>query len=324
MSVASEIENDFSSIELSIVIPVSERHDDLQLLYSNYASELSSFPYSKEFIFILDGPHDSALEVLQELKSTHQDVRIIQLNHWVGEATALSVGFENARGRFVITLASYFQVEPVEIKKILSKLIDDDDDLVVSWRYPRGDSLFNRMQSKVFHWLVNILTGESFRDISCGVRAMKAVVAKEVPLYGDLHRFFPLLAFRQGFRVSEVQVQQSHHDHGIRLRRPGVYLRRLLDLLALFFLFKFTKKPLRFFGLLGASLFTIGSTIVGYLGFERIFLGVGLSNRPLLIAGALMMVLGVQLFSVGLLGEIIIFTHSRDDKEYQVREILGS
>ena len=153
---------------------------------------------------------------------------------------------------------------------------------------------------------------------------MKSIVAKEVPLYGDLHRFFPLLAFRQGFRISEIQVQQSPHDHGVRLQRPGVYLRRLLDLLALFFLFKFTKKPLRFFGLLGVGLFSIGSVVTGYLGFERLFLGVGLSDRPVLIAGALMMVLGVQLFSVGLLGEIIIFTHSREAKEYQVREILGS
>ena len=324
MPVVSHSESESPPIELSIVVPISERHDDLQQLYLTYASELSSFGYSMEFIFVLDGPHDSALEALNKLKRTHENIRIIQLNHWVGEATALSVGFENAKGRFIVTLASYFQIEPFEMKRILGKLINDGDDLVVSWRSPRIDSLFNRAQSKVFHLLTNLLTGQSFHDISCGARAMRAEVAKEVPLYGDLHRFFPLLAFRRGFKISEVEVQQSQSDRGIRLHRPGVYLRRLLDLLTLFFLFKFTKKPLRFFGLLGVGLFSIGSVVTGYLGIERLFMGVGLSNRPLLIAAALMMVLGVQLFSVGLLGEIIIFTHFRGTKEYQVREILDS
>ena len=324
MSEFNQSENTSPHVELSVVVPISERHDDLQQLYINYSSELSSFGLSMEFIFVLDGPHDSAFGILNELKRTHEDIRVIQLNHWVGEAAALSVGFENAKGRFVVTLASYFQIEPFEMKRILGKVIDDGDDLVVSWRSPRIDSLFNRAQSKVFHLLTNMLTGQSFHDISCGARAMKAQVAKEVPLYGDLHRFFPLLAFRRGFKISEVQVQQSQSDRGIRLHRPGVYLRRLLDLLTLFFLFKFTKKPLRFFGLLGVGLFSIGSVITGYLGVERLFWGVGLSGRPLLIAAALMMVLGAQLFSVGLLGEIIIFTHFRGTKEYQVREILDS
>ena len=315
-------ENESSSIDLSVVVAISERHDDLHQLYLEHTKELSDYKYSIEFIFVLDGPHHSALEALQQLKRTYENVRIISLNHWVGEATALSVGFENAKGRMIITLASYFQVEPFELKRVLAEL--HDSDLVVSWRYPRIDSIFNRVQSKIFHWLTRLLTGKSFHDISCGMRAMKAEVAKEVPLYGDLHRFFPLLAFRRGFKISEVPVQQSPHDCGMRLNRPGVYLRRLLDLLALFFLFKFTKKPLRFFGLIGVSLFGLGSAVIGYLGFERLFLGIGLSDRPLLIAGSLMMVLGVQLFSVGLLGEIIIFTHFREAKEYQVREILES
>ena len=236
-------EKESSSIDLSVVVAISERHDDLHQLYVDYNRELSNYEYSNEFIFVLDGPHNSALEDLQKLQRNHENVRIIALNHWVGEATALSVGFENAKGRHIITLASYFQVEPFEMKRILGKLINDDDDLVVSWRHPRIDSLFNRIQSKVFHWLTKLLTGKSFHDISCGLRAMKAEVAQEVPLYGDLHRFFPLLAFRRGFKISEIQVQQSHHDCEMRLNRPGVYLRRLLDLLALFFCLSLPKSP---------------------------------------------------------------------------------
>jgi len=311
-----------NQVDLSVVVPISERHDDLRLLYEEYSKELSSSGYSQEFIFVIDGSHQGALQDLQLLKQTHSNVRIIMLNHWVGEATALSIGFEHARGKYIITLASYFQVEPSEMKRILGKLIEGDDDLVISWRYPRTDSLFNRVQSKVFHWLINLLIGRPYHDISCGLRVMKAEVAKETPMYGDLHRFFPLLAFRRGFRVSELQVQQSFYDRKIRLNPPGVYFGRLLDLLAMFFLFRFTKTPLRFFGLIGVSLFGIGGAVTGYLGFERLFFGIGLLERPLLIATALMMVLGVQLFSVGLLGEIIIFTHSREGKDYQIREIL--
>jgi glycosyltransferase involved in cell wall biosynthesis len=309
-------------VDLSVVIPISERFDDLKQLYEETRRELSSSGYTTEFLFVVDGPLDAAVRDLQILKQTHSDVRIILLNHSVGEATALSVGFEHARGKYILTLASYHQVEPFELKKFIGKILEGEDDLVISWRYPRIDARFNRIQSKVFHWIVKFLTGSQFHDISCGLRVMRAEVAKEVPLYGDLHRFFPLLALRRGFKVSEIQVQQSQHNRKIRLNPLGVYVRRLLDIFVLFFLFRFTKKPLRFFGLIGIGLFGIGAAVTSYLGFERLFLGVGLLERPLLIASALMIVLGMQLFSVGLLGEIIIFSHSREGKEYHIREIL--
>jgi hypothetical protein len=151
---------------------------------------------------------------------------------------------------------------------------------------------------------------------------MRRSVAEQIHLYGDLHRFLPLLAEQQGFRIAEIPVRQSPLDAKRRLYRPGLYLRRLLDILTLFFLFKFTKKPLRFFGLVGSGIFGCGAIITGYLGLYRI-LGFGpLADRPLLILGTLLMVLGVQVLSVGLLGEIIIFTHAGDDQEYKVREVL--
>ncbi len=309
-------------VDLSVVIPISERFDNLSQLYEETSRELSSSGYTSEFIFVIDGPFDAAVRDLQMLKQSHSDVRIILLNHTVGEATALSVGFEHARGPFILTLASYYQVEPTELKNFLGKFMEGKDDLLISWRYPRIDARFNRIQSKVFHWIVTFLTGSPFHDISCGLRVMKTDVAKEVALYGDLHRFFPLLAMRRGFKVSEIQVQQSRYNRKIRLNPLGVYVRRLLDIFVLFFIFRFTKKPLRFFGLIGLGLFGLGATVTGYLGFERLFLGVGLLERPLLVASALMIVLGMQLFSVGLLGEIIIFSHTRESKEYHIREIL--
>ncbi len=170
--------------------------------------------------------------------------------------------------------------------------------------------------------MIHLLTGVKYHDISCGLRLMKREVAQKIHLYGDLHRFLPLLAYERGFKVTEIQVKQSRHDAKRRVFRPGVYLRRLLDILTLFFLFKFTKKPLRFFGLVGSALSVAGAAIMGYLGLYRL-LGFGaIAGRPLVILGVLLMVLGVQLFSIGLLGEIIIFTHARKVKDYSIGKIL--
>jgi hypothetical protein len=151
---------------------------------------------------------------------------------------------------------------------------------------------------------------------------MKRQVAREVALYGDLHYFFPVLAYQRGFKVAEISVQPSRQDSGRRIFQPVSYLRRLLDLVNLFFLLKFTRKPLRFFGSIGSALFGSGTIITGYLGAYRLLEFGGISQRPLLMLGVLLMVVGVQLFSIGLLGELIIFTHAREVKEYQIKDIL--
>jgi glycosyltransferase involved in cell wall biosynthesis len=308
-------------IALSVVIPISERHDDLRELHDHYARELAATGQAFEIIFVLDRADPEALLALKALKKEHPAITVVTLSRWFGEATALSVGFEKARGTAILTLPSYFQVEPHQIHGLIQKLVEDHNDLVIGWRYPRIDAFFNRVQSRVFHWLVRALTGTSYHDISCGFRIMKRAVAKEVQLYGDLHRFLPLLAHQRGFKIAEVPVQQSPRDAARRMQTPGIYLRRLLDVLTLFFLYKFTKKPLRFFGLVGSGIFGAGAIVNAYLGVDRL-LGVPLAGRPLLVLGVLLMVFGVQLFSIGLLGEIIIFTHARGVKDYQTRDIL--
>jgi len=309
-------------VDLSVVVPISERLDDLRDLYNQYSEQISANGYSYEFIFVLDGPEPQILQTLKELRQGRAEVNVVILNRQVGEATALSVGLEKARGSIILTLPSYFQVDPTEIGHILTNLIDGKSDLVIGWRYPRIDSVFNRVQSRVFHALIRALMGIRYHDISCSVRVMTRKVAEEVQLYGDLHRFFPLLAHQRGFKVAEFPVRQSKLDVKRRLYGPGVYLRRLLDLLTLFFLYKFTKKPLRFFGLVGSAISCTGAVITAYLGLYRLLGLGGIADRPILILGVLLLVLGVQLFSIGLLGEIIIFTHARDVKDYQVGEVL--
>lgn len=309
------------AVELSIVIPVSGRWGDLRDIYNQYVKEVSATGHSYECIFVLDGPNEAALQPLRALKREHPEIQVIALNRWFGEATALAIGLERSRGAVVLTLPSYFQVEPFEIRRLLEQLKRVGSDMVVAWRHPRIDSLFNRVQANVFRWFVAALTGTRYHDVSCGLRVMKRKVIEEIRLYGELHRFLPLLAYELGFKVSEVPVQQSQFDLARRVYEPGIYLRRVLDVLTLFFLVKFTKKPLRFFGLVGSAVSLTGVVILGYLGLDRL-LGGAIAGRPVLILGVLLTVLGLQLFSIGLLGELIVFTHAQDRKDYQIEEIL--
>ena len=306
--------------ELSVIVPISERYDDVIALYKEYKTSVESYTKDYEFIYVLDGDFPEAQELLKKLCHDGEPIKVLRLSKWFGEATALTAGFKNSNGKNILTLPSYYQIEPAEIGKILHYL--NEADMAIAWRWPRKDSAFNQLQAKVFHSIFNSITEDDFHDLGCGVRAFRRKVADEVPVYGDQHRFFPVLASRRGFRVEEVKVEQSQRETGTRLYRPGVYLRRLLDILTVFFLAKFTKKPLRFFGLIGSGTFAIGGFLLLYLVFERIFLGVALGDRPLLLLSSLLIVLGVQIFAIGLIGELIIFTHAKDIKEYTIDEIV--
>ena len=307
--------------DVSLVVPIVERAQDVEAVYDAYASVLHKLSRTVEFIFVVDGGDRRVMDVLEHLPHKACSLKIIPLPYYFGESMALAVGFEQAAADVIVTLPPYFQTVPEGIETVLNRL-DDGYDLVVTKRWPRVDTWFNRVQTRVFHNLANRLTGQNLNDLGSGLRAMNRSVAKEISLYGDLHRFLPLLAYQKGFRLAEVEIPQHSADSQYRVYRPGVYLRRILDLLTVVFLFKFTKKPLRFFGLIGSGLFATGFCVSGLLALERMLGATSLSDRPLLILGVLLMVLGVQVGSIGLLGEIIIFTHARKLKEYTVRKFL--
>jgi glycosyltransferase involved in cell wall biosynthesis len=309
------------SVDISVVLPVGESHGDQGVLFRQYLKELAATGLSCEFIFVLKADDYEALQTVKKLKTEDPRVKGVILHRWPGEATALSAGFDKAEGVVILTLPSYFEVEPSEIQRLLKKLFEDESDVVIAWRHPRTDFLLHRALSWLFHQLIRKLTQTTYHDITSSVRAMRHQVAEEVQLYGDLQRFFPLLAHQRGFKVVELPVPQSRHDVKRGLYRPGMYLCRLLDILTVFFLFKFTKRPLRFFGLVGSELFIAGAMVVGYLGLYRLLDFGGIAGRPLLILGALLIILGAQLFSIGLLGELLIFTQS-PARDYQVNEIL--
>ena len=307
--------------EISVVVPLSERYDNIKKLYQLNSDELRKIGKTFEFIFVVDGKFQNAYEDLLQLKGDGHPIRIIKFSKHFGEATALMEGFQQAKGSAILTLASYLQVEPTDIGKLFAEL-DQGNDMVISRRYPRKDPWFNRLQSWFYHFLIQKLTGTSFYDITSGMRLIKKEALSEINLYGDFHRFIPILALQTGFKVKEVKVSHRKEDTQLRIVRPGIYLRRILDILTLFFLVKFTKKPLRFFGLIGSFLSIAGLGITAYLGIMRILGMTALKDRPLLLFGILLIVLGIQIFSAGLVGELIIFSHAKDLKDYRVEEIL--
>jgi glycosyltransferase involved in cell wall biosynthesis len=314
--------------DVSVVVPVVERFGDLKQLHREFAAELARLGFSPEFLFVVDDAQRAALPQLRELqREAEGEVVIVTLGGSFGESAALTLGLKRARGERIITLASYFQVEPRGLAAAFAELDRSDGgrcDLVAGRRHPRIDSWFNRLQSRLFHGVIQLLTGARFHDVSCGFKLMRRQVARELNIYGGLHRFIPLLALNRGFTVREVALPQRSEDRGTRYHGTGAYLGRLLDILTVFFLVKFTRTPLRFFGLLGVLLFASGFAIDLVVVIEKVFFSQGVAERAVLLLGVLLMVLGVQTLSLGLVGEIIIFTHARNVREYQVAEVIRS
>lgn len=306
----------------SVIVPVARRVDDIVALVDEYATALQDAGKTIEVIVVLDGLKIDILESFRDYASSHDWLRIIQLSRQFGEAAALMAGFNEARGDVILTLPAFWQVEPSEIPKLIDAATDEDD-VLVAIRWPRTDSLFQRIRRKVFHGILRFITSFAYRDLGCDVRLIKKKVAREIPLYGDQHRFLPVLAVRRGFRVREVELAQSSRDSFKGRYSWREYVHRTLDLLTVFFLVRFTKKPLRFFGSLGFISAGFGGALVLVMVTQRLFFSVALANRPALLLGSLLIVLGVQLFGLGLLGELVIFSHGADEKEYAIRSVTG-
>lgn len=307
----------------SIVIPVCRRVDDIVALTNDYADALGAAGIRFEIIVVLDGRKEDQLERLLPLAEANRWLRVVQFSRQFGESAALMAGFDKAKGSIVLTLPAYYQMEPSELPRFIGEL-DDDHDVLIAVRSPRADTAFTRLRRRVFHGMLRMITGLSYRDLGCGVRLLRKQVAEEMNLYGDHYVFLPVLAEHRGFRVKQVEVSQSAKD----LRREGYNLRQhlhgLLNMMTVFFLHRFTKKPLRFFGSIGFLAAAFGGLVVLTLVVQRLFLGIALGDRPALLLGSLLVVLGVQLFAIGLLGELVIFSHAADSKEYAVRSIVES
>ena len=307
-------------MKVSAIIPVGARFSDMSVLYPEYRAGLAALGVEYEVICVLDGPRPEVAQALRSLQAQGEPIVIVRLSKAFGEATALMSGFEHARGSIILTLPAYNQIDAGEIGKLVGALAAAD--VSVGRRWPRAGSLLESVRRKAFHGAVGWLTGMQFRDLGCGARAMQRQVLEEITLYGDQHRFLALLALRQGFRVVEVDIHQSANDSFRGHYRLREYAHRALDLITVLFLIRFTKKPLRFFGMLGVIIGGLGVALLLYLTAERLLFAEPLADRPALLVSSLLAVVGLQLFAIGLLGELIIFTHARDFKDYKVEEVI--
>lgn len=309
-----------NAFDVSVVVPIGARHDDVVALYRDYQAGLNKLAVHYEVVFVLDGPHPDASAGLGRLRDEGEDIEVVQLTKAFGESTALMAGFERTRAPIIMTLPGYYQIDSAEIFKLVDALATAD--VAVGRRWPRTGGRLEVLRRNVFHRAVNWMTGLRLGDLGCGARAIKRRVIEEIFLYGDQHRFLAVLANRQGFSVVEIDVRQSARDRFQGRYRVREYAHRALDILTVLFLVRFTKKPLRFFGMIGLALFGVGVLVLLALVAGRLFFGYELADRPALLLTSLLVVLGLQLFALGLLGELIIFTHARSLKDYQVESVI--
>jgi glycosyltransferase involved in cell wall biosynthesis len=314
---------------LSVIIPLLNEADNLAALYERLAASLAGVGRAYEIIFVDDGSSDASPGILEDLfQRDAAHVRVLQFRRNFGKTAALSAGFAHARGQVVITLDADLQDDPAEIPAMLAKL-DEGYDLVAAWRYNRQDPLDKTLPSRFFNLVVSRSTGLSLHDFNCGFKAYRRVVTDSVRLYGELHRFIPVLAYQQGFRIAELAVQHHPRHAGVSKYGAKRLLKGFIDFGTVLFLTTYLKRPSHLFGVSGVAVFGLGSLANLYLAFLWVLrevwgmAGIGpIGTRPLLIVAVLAMILGIQLISIGLLGEMLRYFNFRPTEEYTIRRIL--
>ena len=306
--------------QISAIVVIRDVEKGLEQLHAKLFTALSSINESFEIIYIDDGSNDDTYASAKGLACQIKEVKSIRLRSTFGEASAFDAGIKEARGETIIYFAGRVLINPKDIPKLLDTL-NHGADLAVGWRSPRRDWLLNRIISWVFNRLMRTLSGLKLHDINSGIFVTTKKVLSRLPLYGDLNNFLPVLAYRQGYKVVEQKVEQM--PGAFRLSRyPKEYLQRLLDIVTVLFLTNYSKKPLHFLGFLGGIFTVVGGAVELYLFIYRILGFGGIAGRPLLLLGAMLLVIGLQMISIGLIGEMIIFTHAKDIKEYNIAEIM--
>lgn len=304
---------------LSIVIPVYNEQQSIFALYEKLLHTLNILKTSYEIIFIDDGSTDNTLQNLKILnKKIGKKVKIISFRTNMGKGEALSAGFQEALGTSVVTLDSDLQDDPAEIPKLLIQL-EKGFDVVSGWKYKRQDSLGKTFPSYIFNLLASTVMGFRIHDINCGLKAYKRQVLEEVSIRGDFYRFIPLLAFRLGFTITEIKVKHRKRIHG----KSKYGLKRIvdgfLDILTIFFITRYNEKPAHFFGLWGIALISTGFIFDAYVLFLKITTGSTQGRIPMLLLGILLIIVGVQLVSLGLLGELYLTKESKNTKHIKYK-----
>ncbi|HZT97119.1 MAG TPA: glycosyltransferase family 2 protein [Chloroflexota bacterium] len=308
---------------LSVVIPVYEEQDSVEELHQGLVRALEPLSLDYEILFVDDGSHDGTFPRLQQIFLADPRVRVIALRRNFGKTAALVAGFSESKGSTVITLDGDLQDDPAEIGRFLQSL-DEGNDLTVGWKRRRQDPLTKRLPSKLFNAVLRLLSGLQLHDFNCGFKAYRREVLDDLRLYGDMHRFIPVVAAWKGYRVGEIEVVHHPRRHGRSKFGAGRVVSGLVDFVRVVFLTRYMQQPLRLFGTLGVLLFTLGLIGGIYLAVLKVILGqsIGLVHLPLLLLTVLLLLFGAMMLAIGLIGEMQRHLDYRSSDEYSIRTKL--
>jgi glycosyltransferase involved in cell wall biosynthesis len=307
---------------ISVIVPTFNNGSDVAEMYRALRQGLEEYGQSFEMIFVDDASTDNTYKQLLEIAKRDRRVKLIRMRTSFGETSALDAGLRHASGDRLVFATARVRVNMQSLPRLLRKL-DDGFDLVVGWRTPRQDAEVNRVVSRLFNGMMQKLGNLQLHDINSSVIATHRSVLESITFYGNLNIFIPVLAARQGYKVTEEQIEQQP---GVFRKSVHVaeYIQRLLDIITVVFLTKYSKKPLHFLGFFGIIFTFAGLAMNLYLFVYRIFGFGAIAGRPLLLLGALLLVIGLQMISIGLIGEMIIYTHAREIKEYNIETVVGN
>lgn len=292
-------------MDLSIVIPVFNERENLKPLYKSLVDVLKKLKRKYEIIFVDDGSTDESYQVMRDIQKRDNRVRIIKFRRNFGKSDALTAGFKKSCGDIIFTLDADLQDDPEEIPKFLDK-ISQGYDLVVGWRFKRNDPITKRLPSKMFNLITSLITGIHLHDFNCGYKAYRGEVVRNINLYGELHRYIPVLAVWKGYSVGEVKIRHRARRFGESKYGFNRLMKGFLDLITVKFLTTYAKRPLHFFGFFGMLSFLLGIISGIYILYLKFIINSSIGDRPILILTILLILVGIQFISLGLLGEMIV------------------
>lgn len=317
-------------MDISVVIPLLNEEENLALLHERLTAVFATLEYSYEIIYVDDGSTDNSLQVLRELfEADPEHIKIVELQRNFGKTTAMVAAFQHTSGEVIITMDADLQDDPNEIPGMLETL-NAGNDLVVAWRKARMDKGKKKLSSRIFNKTVSNLAGVQLHDFNCGFKVYRHTVIKSIRLYSDLHRFTPVLAAWNGFRVTERPVVHHPRHAGVSKYGTARALRGFMDLIMVLFVTRFMRQPLRLFGWLGVAVFGLGALLNFYFAtlwltrFFGLIDAAPIGTRPLFSVAILSLILGIQLISIGLLGEMIRYFTYRPSDEYVIRRLWQS
>ncbi len=304
--------------DFSIVIPVYNEEESLRELVSNIKKAFAKIKKSYEIIFVDDGSTDNTLEILKGILGGSKQIRVLSFRRNLGKSPALMFGFKEATGKFIVTLDADLQDDPVNIMSLFQKLSKNNFDIVTGWRKVRRDKIYKRLSSSIFNNIVSMLFGLKVHDLNSGLKIYTSKSAKDLKIYGGMHRFIPIIANEMGYKIGEKEILHHARKYGVSKYKFTKILTDIPDLITIYFLTKYTRRPLHFFGKIGGFVFGIGIIILLYLSYLR-FLGERIGSRPLLLFGVLLVIAGIQTIFTGLLADLIVNLTVKDDNDFPVK-----